>query len=130
MEHRNTVADERWTRANCMQGSNLLRCGICTECDSRAGGTVLAGLVKDCTTRRFCLMDHRRWSNRRSPASIARKGFQLVAALAGRMNARTADYAGAWLHETDRLEKPRHRGEAASDSLRNPDSRPYHQGRA
>ncbi len=45
------------------------------------------------------------------------------------MNARTADYAGAWLQETGRLETARDRGEPAYHCLRNHDSGPYPQGR-
>src|SRR6266436_6374505 len=105
-----------------MQGSNLLRCGICTECDSRAGGRVLAGLSRTAQRGVFalwiiaggaiggvvCLDRSRRLATCSRPA--------------GRMNARTADYAGAWVQETNRLETARDRGELAYHCLRNHDA--------
>src|ERR1700676_3220030 len=62
-------------------------------------------------------------------ASIASKSFNICSRPAGRMNARTADYAGAWLQETDRLETARNRAEPAYHRVRDHDAGPHPQGR-
>src|SRR6202008_3050400 len=48
---------------------------------------------------------------------------------AGRMNARTADHARAWLQEMDRLETARNRGEGPYHRLRGHDPGPDAEGR-
>src|ERR1700730_11799450 len=108
--------------------SNLLHNGICPACDSRADRRVKPALSRTAQRGVFAL-----WviagSLCRRLASIASKSFNICSRPAGRMNARTADYAGAWLQETDRLETARNRAEPAYHRVRDHDAGPHPQGR-
>src|SRR5262249_23192047 len=100
--------------------------GMRRSCSSEAG----AAVVKDCTTRPFCLMELR--DTERSAAAFDRwfeRALLGSCRPAGRMNARTADRAQARLHEMDRLETAGSRGESAYHHPCDQDPGPYAEGR-
>src|ERR1700687_619777 len=112
------------------QDSNLLHCDICTACDSRADRGLALALSRPARRAVFAVWVHFMWSDC-PPLAIdcSEKACNFIATPAGRMNARTADYAGAWLQETDRLETARDRGEPPHHRLRDHDAGPYPEGR-
>src|SRR6266478_4248793 len=112
-----------------MQGSNRLRCDIYTECDSRVGERAFSGLSRTAQRGVFALWIIASGAIGGVACLDRSKRLATCSRPAGRMNARTADYAGAWLQETDWLETARDRGEPAYHCLRNHDSGPYPQGR-
>src|SRR6266481_5143709 len=79
--------------------------------------TAEAAIVKDCTRPRFCLKEllHRERLTAASP--MVSTGFQ-TSAPAGRMNARTANRAGAWFQEMGWLEAAWGRGQSPYHCLR------------
>src|ERR1700730_7575296 len=109
--------------------SNFGRCGICTACDSRRRSKAEAGVVKGCTTTRFCLMGLCKWSDWPPFTEDRFDGLSTCCRPAGRTNAPTADHAWAWFQETDRLETAGDRREPPYHRLRDHDAGPHPQGR-
>src|ERR1700682_5256045 len=78
-EHR-----EKWNgRTAAARDWNFGRCGISTACDTRPRSKAEAGVVKDCTTTRFCLMGLCKWSDWPPLAIDPFDGLSIVAAPPG-----------------------------------------------
>src|ERR1700737_432770 len=113
MEHRARV----WNRpCGRRQDSNTKSYDICKACDSRAGQRpklACQGLHNE------TFLSYGSSYVERSAAacpSMASKRPPTCCRPAGRMNARTADHAEAWLQEMDRLGAARECGGASSSS--------------
>src|SRR5882724_5017555 len=90
--------------------------------------TAEAAIVKDCTRPRFCLKELPHRERLTTARPMISTGFQ-TSAPAGRMNARTADRAGAWFQEMDRLEAAWGRGQPPHHCLCDHDPGAHAEGR-